>query len=186
MTRVRAPEVRHRLAPPRHSVHLPEQPPFARRLPRIRTLLELTKARLVTLVVATSGVGYVFAGGEVSVLLLWAMAGTALAAAGSMALTEWQEAHLDARMERTRRRPLPAGEMAPPVALAAGLGLAATGVATLATLVNVLTAALGLAVILLYTLVYTPLKTRTPLATLVRAICGGATVPLNHASWSAS
>lgn len=144
----------------------------SRRVFGLQVLVELTKARLVTLVVVTAGVGFALAGGTVSALLAWAMLGTALAAAGSMALNEWQEAHLDARMERTRRRPLPAGEIAPGLALAVGLGLAAAGVAVLAALVNLLTAALGLAVVLLYTLAYTPLKTRSPLATLVGAVCG--------------
>lgn len=147
------------------------QPPAAS-LPGVQALIELTKARLVTLVVATAGAGFALAGGAAAPGLAWAMLGTALAAAGAMALNEWQEAHLDARMERTRRRPLPAGEIAPGLALTIGLGLAAGGVAVLAALVNLLTAALGLAVVLLYTLVYTPLKTRSPLATLVGAMCG--------------
>jgi len=144
----------------------------SRRLPGLLVWVELTKARLVTLVLVTTGVGFALAGGTVSPLLAWAMLGTALAAAGSMALNEWQEAHLDARMERTRRRPLPAGDVTPAFALAVGLGLAAGGVAVLAALVNLLTAALGFAVVVLYTLAYTPLKTRSPLATLVGAVCG--------------
>lgn len=155
-----------------HDATLTRQSRRSSPIPGLQVLVELTKARLVTLVVVTAGVGFALAGGAVSALLAWAMLGTALAAAGSMALNEWQEAHLDARMERTCRRPLPAGELAPGLALAVGLGLAAAGVAVLATLVNLLTAALGLAVVLLYTLIYTPLKVRSPLATLVGAVCG--------------
>lgn len=157
---------------PRHTAQRVEPPPPLRRAPGLQTLAELTKARLVTLVVATTGVGHAVAGGEVSALLAWATLGTALAAAGAMALNQWQEAARDARMERTRRRPLPAGDLSPGLALVFGLALAAAGIAVLAALVNLLTAALGLAVVLLYTLVYTPLKVRSPLATLVGAVCG--------------
>ena len=135
-------------------------------------LVELTKARLVTLVVATTGVGFAMAGGRIAWLALGTLGATASAAAGSMALNEWQEADRDARMERTRRRPVPSGEIAPGAALALGLTLASGGVLALAVAVNLTTAALGLAVVLLYTLVYTPLKTRSPLATLVGAVCG--------------
>jgi protoheme IX farnesyltransferase len=104
--------------------------------------------------------------------MAWTLLGTALAAAGSMALNEWSEAGLDARMERTRHRPVPAAEIAPRQALAVGLGLATVGLAMLASRVNLLAAGLGLTVVVVYLLVYTPLKTRTPACTLAGAVCG--------------
>jgi protoheme IX farnesyltransferase len=104
--------------------------------------------------------------------LLWALLGTALTAAGAMALNELAERQRDARMERTRHRPLPAGEISARTALVFGVASAAAGIVVLAVTVNRLTAVLGLAVVLLYTLVYTPLKTRSSACTLVGAVCG--------------
>ncbi len=140
------------------------------------TLVELFKARLVALVLVTTAVGFVMATpqrladawGQLAVTVF----GTALAAAGSMALNQAAEWRRDALMERTKRRPIPAGILSPRQALAGGVTVALAGVAFLAVAANVLAAALALAVVLLYTLVYTPLKTRSPLCTLAGAVCG--------------
>jgi protoheme IX farnesyltransferase len=75
-------------------------------------------------------------------------------------------------MERTRNRPLPGGAIGRRHALLVGLITASTGLILLAVRTRLLTAVLGLAVVLIYTLVYTPLKPRTPLCTLVGGICG--------------
>ena len=72
----------------------------------------------------------------------------------------------------TRNRPLPAGQVSRLAALAFALGTSAAGVGILNELVNPLTALLGLANIVIYVLVYTPLKPRTSLSTLVGAVCG--------------
>jgi protoheme IX farnesyltransferase len=98
--------------------------------------------------------------------------GTALTAFGANILNQWAEADRDRRMERTRNRPLPAGRVSRRTALAWGLASAAVGLAVLDLGANRLTAALALFVILLYVLVYTPLKVRTPLNTVVGAVCG--------------
>jgi len=146
----------------------------ARALVLVRAYGDLTKARLASLVVVTAGAGFVMAGRsplDVSTLLS-TVVGTALAAAGAMALNEVIEAERDARMERTRNRPLPAGTIGPLQASVAGVLLAVSGLALLAARTTALTAFLGLTVVLLYTLVYTPLKARTPLCTLVGAVCG--------------
>ncbi|HVN33220.1 MAG TPA: heme o synthase [Thermoanaerobaculaceae bacterium] len=139
-----------------------------------RALAELTKARLTLLVVATTAVGFLMAGGprRGGAALAWTVLGTALAAAGSMALNQALEAVRDARMERTRNRPVPSGAIQRRTALSVGVLTASTGLAVLALKANVLTALLGLAVVLIYTLVYTPLKPRTPLCTLAGAVCG--------------
>jgi protoheme IX farnesyltransferase len=135
---------------------------------------DLTKARLVSLVVVTAAVGYMMASGSAwsPSRLLWTVVGTALAAAGSMALNEWLEAERDSRMRRTCRRPIPTGEVTPLQAVLLGGALAAAGLGVLAWRTTATTAALGLAVVLLYVLVYTPLKPRTPLCTLAGAVCG--------------
>ncbi len=144
--------------------------------PRAATamLVELTKARLVSLVTVTAAVGFVMGSrGEPALgRLALTLAGTALTAAGAMALNEVTERVRDAQMERTRRRPIPAGVVTPAQAAVFGVASAVAGTVLLAAAVNLLTAALGAVVVLLYTLVYTPLKPRTSLCTLVGALCG--------------
>ena len=137
------------------------------------------------MVLVTTAVGYLMAapGGWSGNRLAWALLGTACAAAGSMALNQRIELELDARMERTRRRPLPSGAMRPSAATILGVALGSTGVVILALRANLLTAVLGLAVIATYTLVYTPMKTRTTACTLAGAVCG-AIPPMM--GWSAA
>ncbi len=138
------------------------------------TLVELTKARLVTLVLVTTGVGFVLAGRAPLDWggLVWTVVGTGLAAAGVMSLNQGVEWRRDALMVRTRLRPVPSGAVSPRQALVFGTLVSAAGIAVLALRVNALTALLGAAVVLLYVLVYTPLKTRTSLCTLAGAVCG--------------
>lgn len=139
--------------------------------------LRLTKPRITALVVVTAAAGYLVAAddpapGRLAVLL----AGTALSAGGTNALNQWWERALDARMERTRDRPLPAGELVPRAALAFGAALAAAGVALLAAGTTALTAALAAATVLVYVTVYTPLKRRSPVCTYVGALPGALPV----------
>jgi len=141
---------------------------------RLGFYLELAKARLAALVVLTAVVGYVLAarGSFDLVVLGWTVLGTTLTAFGANILNQWLEADRDQRMERTRNRPLPAGDVSRSTALVWGLASAAAGLVVLDLGTNRLTAGLSLFVILLYVLVYTPLKTRTPLNTAVGAVCG--------------
>ena len=136
--------------------------------------LELSKARLTSLVLLTTAVGFALAGGRLSAgwLLCCTLLGTGLSAAGANALNQWIEVARDARMERTRHRPLPTGQMSSAQALAAGLLASIAGAAVLWLRVNPLTAGLDALVVLLYTLAYTPMKHRSPFCTLLGAICG--------------
>ncbi len=151
-----------------------------RRRGLIGLYLELSKARLSALVLFTTAVGYALgstSGGRPGagfawLTFLWTMAGTALAAASANALNQLAEVRRDALMVRTRNRPLPSGAMAPAHALAFALAAAAAGLIVLWTLVNPAAAGLALATILIYLLLYTPLKPRSPLNTLVGAVCG--------------
>ncbi|MGD1147896.1 MAG: heme o synthase [Thermoanaerobaculaceae bacterium] len=140
----------------------------------LRAYPELTKIRLTSLVVATTAVGFVMAGAVRPHLaqLVQTLVGTTLAAAGAMALNQYLEAARDARMNRTMHRPLPSGVITPRHALVFGLVVATAGLVILAAFANLLTATLGLTVVLVYTLVYTPLKPRSPLCTLAGAVCG--------------
>jgi protoheme IX farnesyltransferase len=136
--------------------------------------LELAKARLATLVVLTAIAGYVVAarGGASLLAMTWTALGTALSAFGANILNQVWEVERDRRMERTRTRPIPSGRISRSTAAGWGVASSAAGVALLAVATNLLTAALSLACILLYVLVYTPLKPRTPLNTLIGAVCG--------------
>lgn len=137
-------------------------------------LMVLTKARLSLLVIITTFVGFCCASdaGIDWLRLFHAVGGTTLAAAAAAVLNQFLESHVDRLMERTRHRPLPAGRMKPQTALALGVAMGVLGVAWLWFAVNALSAALALATIVIYIAIYTPLKRRTALCTIVGAISG--------------
>jgi protoheme IX farnesyltransferase len=136
--------------------------------------LELTKPRITLLVLATTLVGfYLGSEGKLQVLpLLHALFGTGLVAAAASALNMWLERDLDSLMKRTVGRPLPAGRLQPGEALAFSLVIAAAGLVYLFLFANVLATALAAITLLSYLFVYTPLKTRTWLCTLIGAVPG--------------
>jgi protoheme IX farnesyltransferase len=142
---------------------------------RLADFFELTKPRMNFLVVVTTMVGfYLAAGGATShwLLMIHTLLGTALTAASASVLNHWMEIRLDARMPRTRNRPLPTGRVIPIEALTFGLALGMVGVTYLLWLVNPLTAALGAFTHLTYILIYTPLKRVSSINTLIGAIPG--------------
>lgn len=152
---------------------------------RLTDLLELTKPRVVAMVLVTTLVGFYLgsAGALLVPVLLHTLAGTAIAAAGTLALNQYMERDLDARMERTRRRPLPDGRVSPAEALVFGTGLLVVGLAWLALLVNPLPALVTASISVTYLLVYTPLKPVTPFCSVLGAI-PGALPPV--AGWAAA
>jgi protoheme IX farnesyltransferase len=138
--------------------------------------IELTKPNITLMVLITTLVGFYMGSrdGLNYVLVFHTILGTGLVAAGASALNQYFERHLDARMVRTRNRPLPDGRLLPNEALIFSSIISAAGVLYLMAFVNVLTGALGAATLLGYVLVYTPLKTRTKLCTLIGAFPGAA------------
>jgi heme o synthase len=139
----------------------------------VRDFLELSKARLTGMVLITTAVGYLLATSRVDLVVLAAtVAGTALTAFGANALNQYRERDTDALMERTRLRPLPGGRLAPATALLYGVGAGVFGSFVLLAFSGPLPAVLAVITILLYVLVYTPLKRRSTLNTLVGAVCG--------------
>lgn len=135
---------------------------------------ELVKARLTLLVLFTTAVGY-YLGADDAVNgagLFHVVFGTALAAAGAAALNQWWERRLDALMNRTKSRPLPAGRMLPRNALLAGGFLSVAGIIYLARACNSISASLAAVTILLYIFAYTPLKRISTTNTLIGAIPG--------------
>lgn len=142
---------------------------------RVADLVALTKPSITRMCLLTTAGGLVLAPGEISFGTgLGALVGSALAVGGANAGNMWWEREPDARMSRTRRRPLPAGRLRPNVALAFSAALCVAAVVVLATFVNLLTAALAGAAIGLYVFLYTPLKYRTPTALVIGAVPGAA------------
>jgi len=152
---------------------------------RIGDYLELGKPRVVLMVLVTTVVGYYLGSTGTPELapLLETLVGTALAAAGTLALNQLMERDLDARMARTRHRPLPDGRLRPGEALVFGVALLAAGLAHLALVVGPLPAAVTATIAIVYLLLYTPLKRVTPLCSLVGAV-PGALPPV--AGWAAA
>jgi protoheme IX farnesyltransferase len=135
---------------------------------------ELTKPRMNFLVVLTTFAGFYMAstGPLDLLLLLHTIIGTGLTAAGASVLNQYFERDFDALMPRTKGRPLPAGHVPPSHAMTFGAVLGTAGVVYLAALVNPLTAGLGFATLASYVWVYTPLKRRTTLNTVIGAVPG--------------
>ena len=137
-------------------------------------LYELTKPGITGYVMMTAGVSYyVASGGRVEVLpLIHTLLGVALGTAGALALNQYVERDVDAVMTRTSKRPLPSGRLRPAEALAFGWALLVVGVVYLGLMVGWLPSVLTAASAAAYILAYTPLKTRSYLATLVGAVPG--------------
>lgn len=140
----------------------------------ISTYLELGKARLSSLVLITTLAGYLGARGEAFhwVHLLATLGGTALAALGANGLNQVIERDRDALMERTRERPLPSRRMGVTHAAAASTTIALVGCLVLWRWSGVLPALLAAGTVVLYVAVYTPLKPRSNLNTMVGSVVG--------------
>ena len=150
----------------------------------MKDYLELTKPRITLLILICTAVGYWFGCGASFhwTILAHTLLGTALLASGTSALNQWYEVDSDAKMRRTRRRPLPAGRIKRRNGLAFGLMLSAAGFADLWISTNRLAAALGLFTLLSYILLYTPLKQRSPVCTTVGAIPGAMPPLIGYAA----
>jgi heme o synthase len=170
--------------------HLNPQPFTA----KLRDYLTLTKPEVNLLILMTTSAGY-YLGGQGAFRLagmLHTLIGTLLVASGTATLNQYMERRYDAQMLRTAQRPLVSGRVSPREALSFGLLLSAGGGVYLALTVNLLASALAVSTLLSYLLVYTPLKRKTPLCTLLGAIPGamptligwaGAANGLSRESW---
>ena len=143
-----------------------------------KSIVELTKPRITRMVTITSGVGFILGAvtqhwetWDLTLRAIACLAGTALSASGANALNQWWERDRDAIMPRTRARPIPTDRVTPKQALAWGVIFSIAGVALLA-LIGLAPALVSLATILIYVLLYTPLKPITTTNTLVGAIPG--------------
>ena len=153
---------------------------------RISAYIELTKPGIVRMVLITAGAGFFLAsttGHPLDlVLLLHTLVGVGLAASGACGLNEYVEWEIDARMRRTASRPVPSSRMSPRTALYFSSLLVTLGLLHLQLFVDSVTAALVALTVVTYVLIYTPLKRRTWLATLVGAVPGALPI---LAGWTA-
>lgn len=141
---------------------------------RANDFIALAKPRLNFLVVASSVAGYVMAGGDTSnaARLVLTIVGTGLVAGGASAFNQVIEREPDSLMRRTRMRPVPDGRLQPGESLAFAAATSGAGLAILGAGVNLLSAAVALTTLLIYAVIYTPLKRRSSFATVVGAIPG--------------
>ncbi|WCJ28550.1 Protoheme IX farnesyltransferase mitochondrial [Euphorbia peplus] len=139
-----------------------------------RCYWELSKARLSMLVVATSGTGFVLGSGSAVDFagLCWTCAGTMMVAASANSLNQVFEISNDAKMKRTRLRPLPSGRITRSHALTWAISVGLAGTTVLACKANLLAAGLGASNLILYAFIYTPLKQIHPVNTWVGAVVG--------------
>jgi heme o synthase len=143
-------------------------------LTRLRDYYILTKPEVNLLILMTTSAGYYlglrgpfhFSG------ILNTLIGTLLVASGTATLNQWMEIPWDGLMRRTANRPLPSGRVSAREAFIFGALLSITGGLYLAFLVNRLSSLLAISTFLSYLLIYTPLKRRTPLCTLLGAFPG--------------
>jgi len=135
-------------------------------------LRQLSRAELSAMVALSALTGHIFASRSWSLSATLVMLAVLLLAAGCSALNQWQEQDLDARMERTRLRPLPSGKISAPTVLLLAITSIASGLSILTLLPDQRALLLGLLAVVWYNAIYTPLKRRTPFAALPGAICG--------------
>lgn len=140
---------------------------------RLSAFFELTKPRIAVMLVLTAAAAFYVASARFDIVLFFhAMTGIMLLAFGVAALNQAIERRTDSMMDRTASRPLPTGRVSPFEAWIFGVLLCAVAILQLFAFVNVLTAALGVLVIIGYVCLYTPLKTRTTASTAIGAIPG--------------
>jgi heme o synthase len=156
---------------------------------------DLIKARLTLLVVLTTLVGfYLGSANHVNYLfMIHAVLGTAMVASGAAALNQLIEREHDAKMRRTKNRPLPSGRLQPTTVMVFGGVCSCLGLLYLALAVNLTTSVIGAISLLSYVFIYTPLKRMTWLNTAVGAVPGAlpplmgwtaARGELSHQGWA--
>jgi protoheme IX farnesyltransferase len=136
--------------------------------------IQLTKPRITWLILMSTAIGFYFGvQGEWSLsVFLHTIVGTGLIASGTAALNQWMERSADAKMKRTRNRPLPGGRLDARRAFWFAVGLSVVGFGELWLGANLLTALTGFFTLASYLFVYTPLKQKTPHSTTIGAIPG--------------
>jgi protoheme IX farnesyltransferase len=153
------------------------------RIARIKDFATLAKPEITLMVMISSGLACMLGSNTVQVVVLLNVTlGTGLVAGSAGVLNQYFERSLDARMRRTSKRPLPAGQVTAREALLFGVLLSVSGTIYLFFFINALTGLLGLATLVTYLFGYTPLKTKTTVCTLIGAFPGAAPVLMGWAA----
>lgn len=154
-------------------------------LERSRAFYDLTKPGITRLVLVTTAAGFYLATkGAIDLgLLLHTLFGTALVSSGTNALNQWWERDADANMRRTAHRPLPSGRLTSSEAFYFAWGISIVGLIYLSIFVNIATAVVVALSLSSYVFVYTPLKRKTWVSTLIGAVPGALPI---LAGWTAS
>lgn len=141
---------------------------------RIEAYIELTKPRMVAMILITTAAGfYLGTHGAMNWMLFGhTIIGAGLTAAGVLGLNQYLERDIDALMSRTQHRPLPAGKMHGLEGLIFCVLLTAGGMLYLTTFVNPLSGFVISLIVVSYLFIYTPLKRSTSLCTLIGAFPG--------------
>lgn len=156
----------------------------------MKAYIALTKPRITWLILMSTGVGYFFGlkhqwrGLTDWLLLVNTLLGTGLIASGTAALNQWYEREADGHMRRTASRPLPSGQLTAPRAMWFGVALACLGFIELYFWVNPLTGLLGAFTLGAYLFIYTPLKQRSHLSTVIGALPGAVPPLIGYAASS--
>ena len=167
----------------------------SRQLRKVPAYYELTKPGITRLVLVTTAAGFYLAGGASRNLLLLinTLLAIALVASGTNALNQWWERSNDAQMVRTAHRPLPSGRLSSREAAVFAWMISVIGLLYLAAFVNVLTAFIVWFTLSSYVFIYTPLKRKTWVSTLIGAVPGALPIlagwtatgqPINAAAWA--
>jgi heme o synthase len=155
---------------------------------KFHSYYDLTKPEVNLLILMTTSAGYYLAArGPFRILgLINTLIGTLLVASGTATLNQWMERVWDGQMRRTFSRPLPSGRVSAVEALVFGIVLSIAGGLYLLVAVNTLSAALAISTLLSYLLIYTPLKRKTPLCTMLGAFPGAMPTLIGWAGASAN
>ncbi len=139
----------------------------------LKDYLELTKPRITVFILMSTAIGFLCAGPFAGFWTLFhALLGTGLMASGTAALNQWYEREADAKMQRTKARPIPSGRVIESRAFWFGVALSIGGFLDLWIGANLLAGLLGLFTLVSYLFAYTPMKRRSPHSTTVGAIPG--------------
>ena len=142
--------------------------------PSVADFIELVKPRLVVMILITTAAGFYLGAQQTVEWLrgLHTLFGAGLTAAGVLGLNQYLERDVDAQMKRTQERPLPGGRMSPLTALLVGAVLTGSGMLYLTISVNMLSGFVISLIVVSYLFLYTPLKRKTSLCTLIGAVPG--------------
>lgn len=141
---------------------------------RAADYIELTKPRLVLMILITTAAGFYLGSPNIVnwMQFLHTLIGAGLTAAGVLGLNQYLERDIDAKMARTQNRPIPAGRMCQMKALLFSAFLTSSGMMYLTVLVNAISGFVISLIVVSYLFIYTPLKRKTSLCTLIGAVPG--------------